>query len=174
MFATIIELLPTSDNWIMKPITFSCSDEVPLTSQAILEQILNVQNWPDFRGYGPLPGIREAIIISQPIEIVGTKFQVTSDDGSTHLEEIVAWQPGKSLHTKMFQFSKPLSRLATHFDELWTSDERQGTTLLTRTLHLYSQSVLTRPLLWLISCLLRPATSRHTKQMKDIRTSRKT
>lgn len=141
----------------MKPIIFTCSDEVPFSSQAILEQILNVKNWPNFRGYGPLPGIREATFIHQPAEVVGTKFQVTSDDGSTHIEEIVAWQPGKMLHTKMSHFSKPLSRMSTHFEEIWTFDERPGSTLLSRTMHLYPKSPLTRPLLWLISCLLRPA-----------------
>ena len=150
----------------MKPITFACSDEVPLTSQAILEQILNVQNWPRFRGYGPLPGIRQATIIQQPAEIVGTRFEVISDDGSTHTEEIVAWHPGKMLHTKMSNFSKPLSRLSTHFDEIWTFDEHQGTTLLTRTFQLHPKSLLTRPLLWLISWLLRPAIVKHTQQMK--------
>lgn len=138
------------------------------TSQAILEQILNVQSWPNFRGYGPLPGIREATIIHQPTEIVGTKFLVTSDDGSTHSEEVIAWEPGKMLVMKMSEFSKPLSRLATHFDEIWTFDERPGTTLLIRTFHLYPQSLLTRPFLWLIACLLRPAIVKHTQQLKGL------
>jgi hypothetical protein len=77
-----------------------------------------------------------------------------------------AWEPGKMLVMKMSQFSKPLSRLVTHFDEIWTFDERQDFTLLTRTFHLHPKSLLTRPFLWLISCLLRPAIVKHTKQMK--------
>lgn len=151
----------------MKPITFTCTDVVPLTSQAVLEQILNVENWPKFRGYGPLPGIRHAVIIKQPAEIVGTTFQITNDDGSTHIEEIIAWQPGQSLHTKLHNFSKPLSRLSTYFDELWSFDELPDGTLLTRTFHLHPKSILARPFLWFISGFLRKAIVRHTQLMKE-------
>ena len=44
----------------MKPITFACHETLPLAPEEIAEQILDVANWPDFRGYGPIPGIKSA------------------------------------------------------------------------------------------------------------------
>lgn len=43
--------------------------------------------------YGPLPGIREAEFEAKTAEIVGTRIRVTNRDGSTHVEEIVEWEP---------------------------------------------------------------------------------
>ncbi|MBK7774782.1 MAG: hypothetical protein IPI43_11700 [Sandaracinaceae bacterium] len=34
--------------------------ELRLTPAQVGEAVLTLENWPDFRGYGPLPGIREA------------------------------------------------------------------------------------------------------------------
>ncbi len=42
----------------MKPITFACTDTIPLAPQDIARQILDVAKWSDFRGYGPIPGSR--------------------------------------------------------------------------------------------------------------------
>ena len=53
------------------------------------QQILDLSKWPEFNGYGPLPGIREADFETKTDEIVGTKIRVTNRDGSTHVEEIL-------------------------------------------------------------------------------------
>jgi hypothetical protein len=44
----------------MKPITFSCEEILPLAPEDIARQILDLTKWPDFRGYGPIPGIKAA------------------------------------------------------------------------------------------------------------------
>ena len=44
----------------MTPVYFSCETTLPLTPDEIAEQILDITNWPDFQGYGPLPGIKTA------------------------------------------------------------------------------------------------------------------
>ena len=41
----------------MKPITFSCKETLDLTPEEIAQQILDVNRWLDFKGFGPLPGI---------------------------------------------------------------------------------------------------------------------
>ncbi len=41
----------------MKPITFSCNETLDLTPEDIARQILDVNKWLDFKGFGPLPGI---------------------------------------------------------------------------------------------------------------------
>jgi len=44
----------------MKTITFTCEYTLPLTSEDIARQILDLTKWPDFHGYGPIPGIKVA------------------------------------------------------------------------------------------------------------------
>ena len=44
----------------MKPITFDCKETLTLTPYDAARQILDVTNWPDFHGYGPIPGIKTA------------------------------------------------------------------------------------------------------------------
>jgi hypothetical protein len=44
----------------MKPITFTCEETLPLAPEDIARQILDLTKWPDFHGYGPIPGIQGA------------------------------------------------------------------------------------------------------------------
>jgi hypothetical protein len=41
----------------MRPITFSCSETLDLPP----ERILDLDRWPEFRGYGVPPGISESV-----------------------------------------------------------------------------------------------------------------
>jgi hypothetical protein len=66
----------------------------------------------------------------------------------------------------MADFSPPLSRLATRFEEEWAFERADVVTLVARTCRLYPKSVLTCPVVWLISFLLRRAVARHLRQMK--------
>src|ERR1700730_1882947 len=103
----------------MKPITFSCKETLALAPEDIARQILDLTKWPDFRGYGPIPGIKAAEFDVQTPSIVGTRIRVTNLDGSSHVEEIVEWQPDQRVQLEMKQFSPPLSRFATGFEEVW-------------------------------------------------------
>ena len=44
----------------MKPIAFACEATLPLSPESIAQQILDLAKWPDFHGYGPIPGIKAA------------------------------------------------------------------------------------------------------------------
>jgi hypothetical protein len=55
----------------MKPITFSCEAALPLAPEGIARQILDLTKWPDFHGYGPIPGIKAAEFEVQTPGIVG-------------------------------------------------------------------------------------------------------
>lgn len=150
----------------MKPITFTCRETLPLAPADIAAQILHLAKWPEFTGYGPLPGIQSAVFEVRTPEIVGTRIKVTNTDGSTHVEEIVEWEPDARLVLHMSDFWPPLSRLASRFEEEWGFERARETTHVERTFRLYPKSVLTRPALWLISILLRRAVARHLRQIK--------
>lgn len=115
-----------------------------------------------------LPGIKAAEFEVRTPGVVGSRIRVTNMDGSSHIEEIMEWQPGHSLRLRMNGFSPPLSRLATEFVESWAF-ERVGTaTRVTRSFELHPKSAVARPALWLISRLLKRAIARHLRQMRDL------
>ena len=150
----------------MKPITFTCDETLPLAPEDIARQILDLTKWPDFHGYGPIPGIKAAEFDVQTPAVVGTRFRVTNLDGSSHVEEIVEWQPDHRLRLQMKEFSSPLSRLATWFEETWEFKRTGNETHVTRSFRLQARSVLAWLLLWVVSFFLKRAIVRHLLEMR--------
>jgi hypothetical protein len=151
----------------MKPIIFACKARLPLTPDEIAEQILDLKKWPDFHGYGLLPGIKTAEFEVRSPNVVGSRIRVTNRDGSTHIEEIVDWRPDQQLQLRMDEFSPPLSRLATHFMETWNFQREADETHVTRSFELNAKSMATIPILWLISFFLKKAIFRHLREIRN-------
>ena len=152
----------------MRPIRFSCAETLGLLPADIAGRILDLANWTDFKGYAVLPGIKAAKYEVRTPRIVGSRIRVTNTDGSSHVEEIVEWQPDHSLRLQMTEFSPPLSRLATEFVESWEFQRIDNATRVTRSFELHPKSGFTRPVLWLISLLLKRAIARHLREMRDL------
>jgi hypothetical protein len=150
----------------MNPITFSCKETLPFAPADIARQILDLTKWPDFHGYGPMPGIKVAEFDVQSPGIVGSRIRVTNRDGSSHIEEIVEWQPDHRLRLHMQEFSPPLSRLATGFEETWEFKRTDNATHVTRSFRLHAKSVLAGLLLRVISFFLKRAIARHLREMR--------
>ena len=150
----------------MNPITFSCTDTLPQAPEDIAGQILDLTNWTDFKGYGVLPGIKAAEFEARPPGIVGTRIRVTNTDGSSHVEEVVEWEPDRRLRLDMKDFSPPLSRFAHGIEEVWEFERLGDGTRVVRSFKLHPKSVFARPVLWLISLLLKRAVARHLSQMR--------
>jgi len=151
----------------MKPVEFTCEETIPLPAEEIAEQILDLDNWPGFTGYGPLPGIKRAEYLVRTPEIVGSRFTVENNDGSHHTEEIVAWELPRRMQIRIQEFSPPVSRLAERFDETWEFEPREGGTRVTRKFALTPKSPWTKPLLWLIARLLKRAVAKHLRQIRE-------
>jgi Polyketide cyclase / dehydrase and lipid transport len=150
----------------MKPITFTCEETLPLAPEDIARQILDLTQWPDFHGYGPIPGIKVAEFDLQTPGIVGSRIRVTNRDGSSHVEEIVEWQPAHRFRLHMKEFSAPLCRLATGFEETWEFKRTGNETHVTRSFRVHAKSVSARLGLWVISCFLKRAIVRHLREMR--------
>jgi hypothetical protein len=150
----------------VKPISFSCEGTLDISADEITQQILNVAHWSDFKGFAMLPGIRVAEFEVKTPDIVGSRIRVTNTDGSSHVEEIVEWHPDCRLRLHLKEFSAPLARLATWFEETWDFERSDNTTKVTRSFKLHAKSALTRPLLWVISIFLKNAIARHLAQMR--------
>lgn len=150
----------------MKPITFSCTETLLLAPEDIARQILDLAKWTDFKGYGVLPGIKSAEFEVRTPGVVGTRIWVTNTDGSSHIEEIVEWEPNRRLRLDMTDFSPPLSRLATGFVETWEFERLDNGTRIVRSFEMHPKSFFARPVLWLLSFLLKRAIARHLRQMR--------
>jgi len=150
-----------------KPVTFSCEETLGLTPDDIVQQILDTTKWSDFKGYAFLPGIKNAEFEVQTPGLVGSRIRVANTDGSSHVEEIIEWQPDERLTLLMKDFSPPLSRLATSFEESWTFTRSGNSTKVVRFFQLRAKSWLTRFALVVISLFLKKAITRHMRQMRD-------
>jgi hypothetical protein len=150
----------------MAPITFTCDETLPSAPEDIARQILDMTKWPDFHGYGPIPGIQAAEFEVRTPGVVGTRIRVTNRDGSSHVEEVVEWQPDQRVRLEMNEFSPPLSRLASRFEETWEFQRTDNGTHVTRSFHLHARSFLARLLLRVISFFLKRAVARHLREMR--------
>jgi Polyketide cyclase / dehydrase and lipid transport len=160
--ASDVEELPE-----LKPITFSCEAILGIPPEQIAEQFLDLSRWSSFQGYAVLPGIKAAEFEVRTPEIVGSRIRVTNTDGSNHVEEILEWKPDRRIRLQMHEFSRPLSRLATGFEETWDFRCIGQDTKVIRSFELHPSCSAVRPLLWLISILLKRAIARHLRQMRD-------
>jgi Polyketide cyclase / dehydrase and lipid transport len=150
----------------MKPVTFACHETLTLAPEDVARHILDLTKWPDFRGYGPLPGTKAAEFEVKTPDIVGSRIRVTNQDGSSHVEEIVEWQPTQRIRLNMKEFSLPLSRLATWFVETWDFERVGNDTKVTRSFEMNAKSLLAWPVLWMISFMLKKAIARHLREMR--------
>ena len=90
---------------------------------------------------------------------------MTNLDGSTHVEEIVEWQPDQRLQLHMQDFSPPLSHLATSFIETWEFQRVGNDTKVLRSFKLNAKSIAAWSVLWLISIILKRAIARHLNEI---------
>lgn len=150
----------------MKPVTFSCEASLPLAPEEIAQKILDVDNWTEFAGCWPIPGIRTAEFEIRTPEVVGSRIRVTNTDGSSHVEEIVHWEPDRRVQLHMHSFSAPLSKLATGFDETWKFERAHKATRVTRSFVLHARSTMARFCLAAIAIVLKRAIARHLTQIR--------
>lgn len=160
----------------MTPVTFTCEETLRLAPEHIAGKILDLSKWPDFHGYGPIPGIKAATFETQTPGVVGSRIRVTNLDGSSHVEEIVEWQPDRRIRLLMNGFSAPLSRLATAFEETWEFERSGNETRVIRSFRLHGTSVLTWLPVRVIAFFLKRAITRNLREMlqnEDLATRRR-
>lgn len=146
-------------------IQFQCHGRLSQSPDEITDQILDLALWPQFGGAWPIPGIATAEFETRTPEVVGTRIRVVNRDRSSHVEEIVAWQPGRHVQLRMAHFSPPLCWIASHFLETWHLERDGVETRVTRSFALHPQQAWGVPILWTISFLLRRAIRQHLRLM---------
>ena len=148
------------------PIRFSVQACLPLAPGDIAAKMLDVSEWANFPGYGPLPGIRSAEFETKTPRIVGSRIRVVNRDGSRHVEEIVEWEPDRRIQMRLFGFSAPLSAVAECFVETWEFEPSPGGTKVVRSFEMFPKSIWAMPALWALAPLLKQAIAKHLELMR--------
>lgn len=147
------------------PLAFTCTAELDLTPEQVAEQILDVDAWRSFRGWGPIPGIRAATFRRRTDAVTGSEIAVENDDGSRHVETITDWRPGEVITLRMAEFTPPLANLASHIVETWRFTPRAKGCHVARSFELHPKSTLGAVLLRGVAPMLEQATARHLRAM---------
>ncbi|MEO1279448.1 MAG: SRPBCC family protein [Planctomycetota bacterium] len=105
-------------------------------------------------------------------DLAGSRVAVRCTDGSAYVEEITEWDPPRRIRIRLGEFSPPLGRLATHFDEAFAFEAMPESgdhprTRVRRELELYPRRWFARPALWLIRPMLAAAIARHMAMLDD-------
>lgn len=95
----------------MKPITFSCTATPGLPSEDIARQTLDVSRRRASKGFAVIPGIKGAKFEVRTPGVVGSRVRVTNQDGSSHVGEVVEWEPRGRVTLHLKEFSAPPARL---------------------------------------------------------------
>ena len=139
-------------------------DEFPGPTSVIFGGIVDLSKWSAFQGYGPLPGIREATLPEGEQLRLGSRVRVLNTDGTVHHEVVRTFEPHRR-YSVVMELSPPASYLMDRIEEdVELSETPTGGTRMTRTFITVPRSVLTAPLVWLLTHgLLRKAVIRHNR-----------
>ncbi len=141
----------------MKPIQIQVSGLTPQTPPEICQRFLDTERWSDFEGYAILPGIASARFEHRSPGLVGSRIRVLNRDGSSHVEEIIEWDPEQTIAMKFQEFSPPLRQLASHFVERWQFSQTAAGTQITRSMEFYPKHFLGWMMLQPIAQLMKKA-----------------
>lgn len=153
------------DGSMRAPLSFTCTADLERTADEVAEQILDVDAWRTFRGWGPIPGIRAATFRRRTDAIVGSEIAVENDDGSRHVETITEWRPRDVITLRMAEFTPPLANLASHIVETWRFTPRAKGCHVARSFELHPKSTMGAVLLRGVAPMLEQATARHLRDL---------
>lgn len=148
--------------------SFTTCDEFPYPPSVIFGGIVDLTKWSAFRGYGPLPGIREATLPAGEQLGLGSRVRVLNTDGSVHHEVVRTFEPDRR-YSVVMELSPPASYLMDRIEEdIELAETPTGGTRMTRTFTTFPRSLLTAPLVWLLTYgLLRKAVVRHNQLIQQ-------
>ncbi len=147
-----------------KPIEILICGQIQKSAPEICAALLETERWSEFTGYFILPGVKSADFEVKTPEIVGSRIKVQNTDGSTHLEEIIEWEPNRQVAMKFQNFEGPVKNLATHFVETWSFEPAKEGVTATRKMAFFPKNWLGWLVLIPISQLMKKAFEKELKR----------
>jgi hypothetical protein len=143
--------------------SFETLSSIARSPEATFSHLVDLGQWPSFRGFGPLPGIVSAERVGGgPVEL-GARIRVTNTDGSVHHEIVEEFAPARLFRVRM-ELSRPASAILARIDERVELEPHGAGTRLRRRFDVTPRSIFTAPLAWFIArVLLRRAVLAHDR-----------
>jgi hypothetical protein len=137
-------------------------------AEPIFDLCIDAQRFPQvFRGYGPIPAIREIVPLA-PLAI-GSEREIRNSDGSVLRERVTALQPPLHHAYTLSGFRAPFAWLVRSGAADWQLQPLRDATLLTWTYRFETTSAITRPLAaTLLRRCMQPAMQRCLRNMDDL------
>lgn len=132
--------------------------------EAVWAYLLDPTHLTDFAGYGPIPGIASARV--EGSEGLGMRRIITNTDGSTHREEVIAYEPPRRIVDRIDGFDSPVRLLARHITDEFRFEPRGEATELVRTFEVELRSPLLWPIARVMRALMARAIARHHASAK--------
>jgi uncharacterized protein YndB with AHSA1/START domain len=129
--------------------SFTTRTRVPGSPARVFACIVDLAQWPSFRGSGPVPGIAEATLEEGGSLRTGSRVRVRNTDGSVHHEMVTELVPGRRYAVRM-EVAPPASRVLETILEEVDLRAVDGGTEMVRRFELRPRSSLTWPLAWLV------------------------
>jgi uncharacterized protein YndB with AHSA1/START domain len=114
-----------------------------------------------FTGFGPIPGIARVEWLTEGGYRLDARRRVTNTDGSTHLEDIASFEPGRLLVDRIHGFDSPMRFLARQAHDRFELQASGSGTRLVRRFTVELLSPLVAPVGLLLQPMLRVAVRRH-------------
>lgn len=138
---------------------------LPYPPRALTARMLDVEQWREFRGYGPIPGIRSAVFELRTPQVVGSRIRVVNRDGSRHVEQVETWDPDRRVVMRFGEFSAPLRWLARAMLDTWDFTPAGPGCRGRREMLMEARSFVAYPCVWVISWWLKAALRRHLHEL---------
>lgn len=142
--------------------TFETQGKTRAAPARVFAFILDLDRWPLFRGYGPLPGIRRATLADGASFGLGARVRVENTDGSVHHECVTAYDPPRRYAVTMV-LVPPAAYVLARIDEEVVLEPTAGEgTVIRRRFTTVPRAWWTAPVAWLFGgFLLARAVARH-------------
>lgn len=149
----------------MRPIEIRVTGRTTQSPVEICEAALDMDRWSEFQGYMMIPGIAEAHFEKKTPEVVGSRIRVHNKDGSSHVEEILEWDPTRKVVFRFQAFGSPLKYLASHFIETWLFSPAPNATVITRQMTMHPNGISGWLLLFPVSRMMKRAFEKNKHQL---------
>lgn len=145
--------------------SFTTRSRAPVPPARAFAYIVDLRQWPSFRGSGPVPGIVEATLPDGGPLRVGSRIRVQNTDGSVHHEVVTELVPGRRYAVRM-EVARPASLVLAAIEEQVDLQAIGESAEMVRRFELRPRWWLTWPLAWLICHLfLKRAVIAHNDAM---------
>jgi hypothetical protein len=147
---------------------FQTRSDVATRPGLAFAHIIDLDAWPSFPGFGPVPGIVEATLANGAEIGVGSRIRVTNTDGSVHHEVIQAFEVGRHLTIQM-ELTPPASYVMAGIEERVDVEAHGEGTRITRRFTVRPRWFFTAPIAWLIAHgFLHRAVERHNAAVRAV------